>query len=334
MLLLITRTFFNFLIMSGFISVYFLYLFVYENKKFQETVLNLTHYSIKTYSYIQIYSIKAKNIYLTCFHPSIVCIYNYLSNTVKETDFYKNFKSNFEKLKESQENDSESEYNNNNNEYYSVEIIKDNKSVLICSKDEILNKDENIFKLEYDFVICNLYKNNFVFNKIFYELPTTESDFDFKNIYCDIRSFTILPLNENIEPFDIQFVNDSYYFWVENNEIKKEFLNYFLTVYYHKNLDELKDYQLQIITKDIDIHHLNIHNDDSFKVLEIGIELSLHSDNLETNEESFVNVDLHTNEEEKYEEKEEQYEVEQDEVEQEERSRKKRRTKSSKRKND
>ena len=279
---IMTRIFGNLLITFNFLSIYMLYLYIYENDRFHEIVVNITHYSIKTYSYAQIYSRKAKQIYLNYIQPTVNIGISFLENQLKDTELYNKYLSFLNKEKENDKNDSNP---NVENKEYTLVFIKDNEVMDSIEKIEFLS---DYSTPEFDFIICEMIENGVAFNKIFYELPTKE-DFEFKNIYCDVRSFTILSLGENADSFDIHFVSDQYYFWVENNIIKKCFLDYFLKTYCFLSLEEISGYKLQIITKDIFIYSIRYDQNESFKILENGIEIisniiSKDKDN-DTNEE-------------------------------------------------
>ena len=206
-----TRIFDNFFIIFHFFSFYMMYLYIYDNERFHEIIIDVTHYSIKTYSYLQIYSRKAKQFYLTHVHPPVIHGLTFLKTQIKETELYNKYASFFES-KDKEEND------NDSNKDYTLLFIKDNQVINSIYKIEFFNYHSTP---EFDFIICEMIENGVAFHKIFYELPTKEEDFVFKNLYCDVRSFTILSLDENVESFPIHFVSDQYYFWVENNIIKK-----------------------------------------------------------------------------------------------------------------
>ena len=57
--------FLNFAMISTFFPVYMIYLYMYDNRKFQETVINITYFFIDKYSHLQISSRKVKKMYLT-----------------------------------------------------------------------------------------------------------------------------------------------------------------------------------------------------------------------------------------------------------------------------
>ena len=303
---MITRLFGNLFITFNFLSIYMLYLYIYENDRFHEIVINVTHYSIKTYSYLQIYSRKTKQLYLTYVHPSVCTGVTFLNTKIRETELYNKYSSFFKMEKEEDEDEYEDENDSNSNvenREYTLVFIKDNEIIDSIYKIEFFNYHSTP---EFDFIICEMIENGVTFHKIFYELPTKEEDFEFKNIYCDVRSFTILPLNENAESYPINFVSDQYYFWVENNVIKKCFLDYFLKTYCSLSLEEINDYKLQIITKDIKFLNIRYDQNESFQILENGIDVisNIFSKDEDKNEEKDED-NKYDDEDEKEDEKEE-----------------------------
>ena len=63
------------------------------------------------------------------------------------------------------------------------------------------------------------------------------------------------------------------FFWVEKNIINKCFLDYFLNTYYSSYFHKINDYQVQIITKDINIYNVKMYENEAFQILENGLEV-------------------------------------------------------------
>ena len=274
----ITRIILNFSIISTFFTVYMVYLYMYDNRKFQETVINITYFCIEKYSHLQISSRKVNKMYLTYIEEPVSSVIE----KIKETEIYNEclFLSDFFISKEIYYDDDEYKTSNiiNNNEVIeeeeeeeeeeeTIDFIKDNQVVYTCSKEELLD-----LEIEHDFMICEKFENNVSFQKIFHKVPS-EEDFEFRNLDYNLLSLIIIPINENEDPLNIQLVGDDYYFWVEKNIINKCFLDYFLETYYSSYFNKINDYQLQIITNDINIYNVKMYENEAFQILENGLEV-------------------------------------------------------------
>ena len=262
----ITRIILNFSIISIFFTVYMVYLYMYDNRKFQETVINITYFCIEKYSNLQISSRKVNKIYLTYIEEPISSVIE----KIKETEIYQEclFLSDFFISKEEYHDDNRivnEEEEEEDEEEVIIDFIKDNRIVYSCTKEELLHLEK-----EYDFMICEMIQNNVTFQKIFHKIPS-EEDFEFRNLDYNILSAIVIPINKSENPLDIHFVTDDYYYWVEKNVIDKSFLDYFLKTYYSSV--EIGDYQLQIITNDINIYNIKIYENEAFQILENGLEV-------------------------------------------------------------
>jgi len=266
--------FLNFAMISTFFPVYMIYLYMYDNRKFQETVINITYFFIDKYSHLQISSRKVKKMYLTYIQEPISSVIE----KIKETEIYNEFLFLIEFFI-FKENYDDYEYKNqnsiNNNEVIeeeeeeeeTMDFIKNNQIVYTCTKEEFVD-----LEIEYDFMICERFENNVSFQKIFHKVPS-EEDFEFRNLDYNLLSLIVIPINEEVEPLNIQLVGDDYYFWVEKNIINKCFLDYFLNTYYSSYFHKINDYQVQIITKDINIYNVKMYENEAFQILENGLEV-------------------------------------------------------------
>jgi len=262
----ITRIILNFSIISTFFTVYMVYLYMYDNRKFQETVINITYFCIEKYSNLQISSRKVNKIYLTYIEKPISSVIE----KIKETEIYQEclFLSDFFISKEEYPDDNRivnEEEEEEEEEEVIIDFIKDNRIVYSCTKEELLHLEK-----EYDFMICEMIQNNVTFQKICHKIPC-EEDFEFRNLDYNILSAIVIPINKSENPLDIHFVTDDYYYWVEKNVIDKSFLDYFLKTYYSSV--EIGDYQLQIITNDINIYNIKMYENEAFQILENGLEV-------------------------------------------------------------
>jgi len=247
---------------------------MYDNRKFQETVINITYFFIDKYSHLQISSRKVKKMYLTYIQEPISSVIE----KIKETEIYNEFLFLIEFFI-FKENYDDYEYKNqnsiNNNEVIeeeeeeeeTMDFIKNNQIVYTCTKEEFVD-----LEIEYDFMICERFENNVSFQKIFHKVPS-EEDFEFRNLDYNLLSLIVIPINEEVEPLNIQLVGDDYYFWVEKNIINKCFLDYFLNTYYSSYFHKINDYQVQIITKDINIYNVKMYENEAFQILENGLEV-------------------------------------------------------------
>ena len=255
-------------IISTFLTIYMVHLYICDNRKFQETVINITYFLIDKYSHLQISSRKAQKMYISYIEEPISSIIE----KIKDTEIYNQclFLLDFFTFKE--KFDQDYEYKNQNSINYNevieeevtIDFIKDNHVVYTCSKEEFIN-----LETEYDFMICERFKNNVSFQKIFHKVHL-EEDFEFRNLDYNVLSLIIIPINENEDPLNIQLVGNDYYFWIENNIINKCFLDYFLETYYSTCFN---DYQVQIITNDINIYNVKMYENEAFQILENGIEV-------------------------------------------------------------
>ena len=266
-----TRIILNFSIISTFFTVYMVYLYMYDNRKFQETVINITYFCIEKYSHLQISSRKVNKMYLTYIEEPISSVIE----KIKETEIYQEclFLLDFFIPKEIYYADYEYKtenriVNEEEEEEVIIEFIKDNQIVYTCTKEELL--ENNYVETKYDFMICQMIENNVTFQKIFNKIPS-EEDFEFRNLNDNILSAIVIPINKSENPLDIHFVTDDYYFWVEKNIINKSFLDYILKTYYYSV--EIGDYQLQIITNDINIYNIKMYENEAFQILENGLEV-------------------------------------------------------------
>ena len=278
----IMRMFLHFSMITTFFTVYMGYLYMYDNRKFQETVINITYFFIDKYSHLQISTRKAKKMYVSYIHEPI---YSVIEN-IKETEIYdqclflieififkENFNEDYEyKIKNSinddvTENQNQKILEEEEEEEVTVDFIKDNQVIYTYFKEELVG-----LEIEYDFMICERIENNVSFQNIFHKIPS-EEDFEFRNIDYNLLSLIIIPINENEDPLNIQLVGDDYYFWVEKNIINKCFLDYFLKTHYSSYFNKINDYQVQIITKDINIYNVKMYENEAFQILENGIEV-------------------------------------------------------------
>jgi hypothetical protein len=244
---------------------------MYDNRKFQETVINITYFCIEKYSHLQISSRKVNKMYLTYIEEPISSVIE----KIKETEIYQEclFLLDFFIPKEIYYADYEYKtenriVNEEEEEEVIIEFIKDNQIVYTCTKEELL--ENNYVETKYDFMICQMIENNVTFQKIFHKIPS-EEDFEFRNLNDNILSAIVIPINKSENPLDIHFVTDDYYFWVEKNIINKSFLDYILKTYYYSV--EIGDYQLQIITNDINIYNIKMYENEAFQILENGLEV-------------------------------------------------------------
>jgi hypothetical protein len=82
-------------------------------------------------------------------------------------------------------------------------------------------------------------------------------------------------VKEDLDSLSFDLVGEHYYYWIENNVFKPSFLFYFLKRYYSIpfTMEEMKNYQIQIITKEMDIFTVSLYEEQQFKVLEKGFEI-------------------------------------------------------------
>jgi len=289
------RTLGNFFMLNTVFGIYMIYLAIYDNAKFQEIIFLMAHYSVKAYSYLQIYSRKAKVIYITHLYPHVSKGCNYLLEEAKKTELYQKYKSYLPWKDE--ENTEEENGHQEVTTQYTLEFVKDNEIVYSTTKESFLT-DECIVS-DFDFIIGVINENGILFQKLFYELPQREEDFEYQKIYCDVRSFallnkvesddeemTALSVENELEPLSFDLVGEHYYYWIENNVFTPSFLFYFLIRYYSVSftMDEMKNCQLQIITKEMDILTVSLDGEQEIKVLEKGFDIILQ-DSKEEKEE-------------------------------------------------
>ena len=234
---------------NTFFTVYMTYLYLYDKEQFQETVLNITYFLIKTASYIQLYSNKLHKLYIDNMEA-------YILNEQKEEEECNQVEN--EEIKETILS-------------YTFEFIKNNEIVYTTNKDEIINNSS--LSVDFDFINCTIHENGMLLNKIFYEIPKNEEDLKYNKIDYNVRFCTIFNNNYDVEDntsYMIKLVDDKYYFWIENNLICRNFLIYFLKKYYniYITLDKLQKLDLQIITQDMTIHNIPLNRTDLFKILQ------------------------------------------------------------------
>jgi hypothetical protein len=254
------------------------YLAIYDQAKFQEIVFLITHHSVKTYSYIQIYSQKARRFYVTYLHPRLLELGDYLIKQVEGWEVYEKYKDFFTSFKKDDQEDEDVEKEPNS---YTLEFIKESELVLTISKEDFLKDPEKI--TDFDFIIGVIKEEGIEFHQLFYELPKKEEDLEHSKIYYDVRSVSLTPNDsegekeeeEDIQGMPIEFVGNDYYFWIQNNVFTNTFLVYFLKRYYGIifTFEKLKDYHLQIISKDMDIYSVKLNEDEQLKVLERGFDI-------------------------------------------------------------
>jgi len=238
---------------NTFFTIYMTYLYLYDKEQFQETVLNITYFLIKTASYIQLYSNKIHNLYIDNMEA-------YILNEQKE-----------QKEESDDDNQVENEEIKETVISYTFEFIKNNEIVYTTNKDEIINNSS--LSVDFDFINCMIDENGVLLNKIFYEIPKNEEDLKYNKIDYNVRFCTIFNNNYDVEDntsYMIKLVDEKYYFWIENNLICRNFLIYFLKKYYniYITLDKLQKLDLQIITQDMTIHNIPLNRTDLFKILQ------------------------------------------------------------------
>ena len=256
---------------NTFFTIYMTYLYLYDKEQFRETVLNITYFLIKTGSYVQLYSNKIHKLYIDNMEK-------YILNEQKE------------QKEEEDDNDVENEEIKETILSYTFEFIKNNEIVYTTDKDEIISNSS--LSVDFDFINCTIDENGVLLNKIFYEIPENEEDLKYNKIDYNVRFCTIFNNNYDIEDntsYMVKFVDNKYYFWIENNLINTDFLIYFLKKYYniYISLDKLEKLDLQIITQDMSIHNIPLSRTNLFKILQDEIFEILEEEEEEAEEEDY-----------------------------------------------
>lgn len=300
---------------------YLIYLFFTDKEKFNDITMEIAHFTLKTISYIQIYSLKAKQYYIKYISPVVSPILLTIKNecTSQYNEFYKFIrKIKSDETKDETKDEKEITEDTNHHIFFIQNfvnhldfIFKEDVFIYKTNKNEFLSNKNNSFPL-FDFIIYDIMADGNKYHKIFYELPQTEENFNYSLAnYSNIRSCTLISRvndesDENqakYENFSIQFVDKDYHYWIENNIINIKFLSYFLKKHYdiHMNTDELKNYHLQIITKDIDIYHINLSKEEMFQITGSCIKILTNETNNENDKEKvkefmeIINDELYIN---------------------------------------
>jgi len=149
---------------------------------------------------------------------------------------------------------------------YSIEFYKSNNLLIkkcissedllksFISAEKSLKEIKNTIPNEYNFIIYSDYsqlKDNKQINKICYENFPNNLQYELSNI----RFISVL-LNHESNEYLIELENDYYNYYIVNNKIDKNFVNYYWKHIIKQNTD-ISDYNLTLCDQDINIQILN-----------------------------------------------------------------------------
>lgn len=149
---------------------------------------------------------------------------------------------------------------------YSIEFYKSNNLLtkkIVSSEDLLkslitveksLKEIKNATPNEYNFIIYSDYsqlKDNKQINKICYENFPNNLQYELSNI----RFISVL-LNYQENDYNIELENDHYNYYIVNNKIDKNFVNYYWKHIIKSNVD-INDYMITLCDQDVNIQILN-----------------------------------------------------------------------------
>ena len=123
-----------------------------------------------------------------------------------------------------------------------IEFILDGHVNFLGTKEELIKEGVKYCNdVDYDFIICSNYDevNQIVNKTIFTKIPCKA---DFHYVTSDIR-FLLAEVEINDKTIKIDFKTDNYNYYIVNNVINHEFLEYFLKKYYPREIMDFHEFE-------------------------------------------------------------------------------------------